>query len=94
MPGGRIFLGMPKGFNRLGPLEDMKLWVYSGVDESVHEINMFNVAVWKHLDEHGNTLIRGYRPRTNTPFLWVILGNHMDRFECREITKEEVAEMD
>lgn len=90
---GKIFLGMPKAFNRLGHYEKMRVNVYEDYNEDV-VFDKFNVPVWKHLDEYGNTLVRGLRPRLNEPFIDVILGNHLDKIDCIEISREELLAMD
>ena len=90
---GKIFLGMPKAFNRLGHHEKMKVEIFVDMTDEVW-LDKFNVPVWKHLDEHGNTLIRGLRPRLNEPFVMVILGNHIDKIDCIEISREELLAMD
>jgi hypothetical protein len=46
----------------------------------------FNIPVWKYLDEHGNTLVRGLKPRINTPFLHVFLWDARDEIQCLELT--------
>lgn len=92
---GKIFLGMPKGFNRLGiglgGEENMKLRVFSKYED---QYNRFNVPTWKHLNEHGHTLVRGLMPRRNEPFLHVFLENCMDRVDCIEITIDDMKDMD
>ena len=93
IPQGKLFLGMPKGFNRLGHYEDMKVEVWENYDVDA-KYDKFNVPVWKHLDKHGNTLVRGLRPRLNEPFVSVFLGNHMDKIDCREISLDELKAMD
>lgn len=100
---GKIFLSFPKGFNKAGALSDsnsryhvFRPQVYlSWEDFMDHQgIDKFNVPVWKHLDEKGNTLIRGLSPRVNKPYLAVVEGNHIDKIDCIEITKEDVEAMD
>ena len=91
---GRFFPGMPAGFNRLGPYDSMKPIIYEDFDEEEIEFTMWNIPVWKYLDKHCNTLVRGLRPRLNEPFLVVILGNHLDKIDCLEITKDNVEFMD
>lgn len=90
---GKIFLGMPTGFNRLGMAEKTELHIFEDYTEDV-KYDKFNVPVWKYLDKHGNTLVRGLRPRINDPFVHVILGNHLDKIDCREISQEEIDAMD
>ena len=99
LPGiGKIFLGMPKGFNRLGKIEDLKPYIFESY-EKFKEVysggyNKFNIPVWKHLDKNGNTIIRGIQPRLNAPFIHVILGNCLAEISCFEITEDEIKEMD
>lgn len=90
---GRIFLGLPIGFNRQGPIEDLKVCIFKSPKEG-WGYNKFNVPVWKHLDEHGNTLVRGLSPRINWPFLHIFIGDHRDAINCIELTRSELDEMD
>lgn len=95
---GQIFLGLPKGFNRLGHLETMKPLIFKSFKEFSEsdwkEYNNFNRPVWKHLDKYGNTLVRGLMPRRNEPFLHIFLENCIRQIDCIEISKEEIEEMD
>jgi hypothetical protein len=94
---GLLFLGMPKGFNRLGPKDRMTLQIYESYEQKMQcygDYNIYNVPCWKHLDQHGNTLVRGLSPRINMPFLHVILGDCRDSINCREILKEDLEKMD
>lgn len=90
---GRIFLGMPKGFNRLGGSGKMKINIFHDLEES-WDYDMYNIPVWKYLDKHGNTLVRGLSPRTNWSFLHVILCDCVADIDCHEITEEMLKEMD
>jgi hypothetical protein len=90
---GRIFLGMPTGFNRHGNVEDCQINIFDSFEYG-WGYNKFNVPIWKHLDNKGNTLVRGLKPRVNTPFLHVFIGNHIDKIDCIEITKKDLLEMD
>lgn len=94
---GMILLGMPKGFNRLGSYDDMKIGIFETYEDGWQEpigYSKWNIPTWKHLNEHGHTLIRGLSPRTNSPFLHVFLEDCMDKFDCREITADDIKEMD
>lgn len=93
---GSIFLGLPKGFNRLGGLGEMKLLIFTDWKDFEQKAGYdnYNIPTWKYLDEHGNTLIRGLKPRLNTPFLHVIIGNHLDRVNCLEVSAEMIEYMD
>jgi hypothetical protein len=90
---GKIFLGLPKGFNRLGEFKDMHPYIFQNIKE-YGEYNKFNVPVWKHLDKNGNTIVRGLQPRLNTPFIHIILGNHLTEIDCFMITDMDLKEMD
>jgi hypothetical protein len=91
VPGvGKIFLGMPKGFNRMGSLQNvMSLYIYEDLNE-LHGIKpevevasvkdaptwytKFNVPVWKHRTAEGPVYVKGMHPRVNQNFLQVILS--------------------
>ena len=87
---GQIFLGMPKGFNRLGEYKT-RIFIFN---EPVESSNKFNIPVWKHLDKFGNTIIRGFRPRLNEPFIHIYLGNFISEINCYEVTEEDLKNMD
>ena len=63
-------------------------------EDNENYYDMFNIPVWKYLDEHGNTLVRGIMPRRNEPFLHIYIGNCIDKINCLEITKQNIDEMD
>jgi len=91
---GKIFLGMPTGFNRLGLFEDMKIYLFRKFEDRRIKYNYLNIPVWKYLDKHGNTLVRGMCPRVNLPFMDIFLENCIDKIDCYEITKEDLDGMD
>ena len=94
---GRIFLGMPTGFNRLGTAEETKIDIWETYEEQNKNwaYDMFNVPVWKHKDANkDNTLIRGISPRINSPFIHIVLEDCLDKIDCIEITDEVIREMD
>jgi hypothetical protein len=88
---GRIFLGMPIGFNRLGMCKETKIHIF---EKPSWEYGMFNIPVWKFLDKNGNTLLRGLCPRTNYPWIHILIGNHLDKIDCLEITQKDIDGMD
>jgi len=90
---GTIFLGMPKGFNRKGTASDMKIKGFATLSDG-WGFDKFNVPVWKHKDEHGNTIVRGISPRINAPFLYIFLGDCTAAIDCFEITDEDLKDMD
>jgi hypothetical protein len=90
---GKIFLGMPKGFNRLGPAETMAINIFKSISDG-WKFDFLNIPVWKYLDSNGNTIVRGISPRINSPFLHVFLGDCMDNIDCAEITNDDLDGMD
>jgi hypothetical protein len=94
LPGiGTIFLGLGTGFNRLGPVKDMRIKCFKKPSDG-WGFNKLNVPVWKYLDKNGNTIVRGLSPRTNNPFLHIFLGDFTGEICCLEITNEDLEEMD
>jgi hypothetical protein len=100
---GKIFLGMPKDFNRLGcsfgSEQQLKIEIHEKFNEEEvwmgdHPMGKFNVVCWKYLNEHGHTLVRGVRPRKNEPFLHIFLEDCREKIGGVEITKEEIEKMD
>lgn len=89
---GKIFIGMPKGFNRCGPAEPPTPIVI--LEDNIDFFDKFNVPVWKYLDKHGNTLVRGLSPRVNMPFLHIYLKDIREKVNCYELTKDDVEGMD
>ena len=95
---GLFFLGMPKGFNRLGLLDDygknqaMQIHIFENISEAWIN-DKFNIAVWKYFDGK-NTIVRGLQPRLNIPFLFIILGDCRDKIDCLEITAQDIEFMD
>jgi len=90
---GRIFLGMPTGFNRIGSVEKMNINIFNCLKDG-WGYDKFNVPTWKYLDQQGNTLVRGIQPRINRPFIHIFLENCMDKIECLKITEQDLSEMD
>jgi len=91
---GKIFLGMPKGFNRLGHHSEMQPIIYKNFESSDWKYNKWNIACWKHLTKDGHTIVRGLMPRRNEPFIHIFLENCMDKIDCLEITQDEIDAMD
>jgi len=94
---GPIFLGLPKGFNRLGEFNRMKLYIFETFDDFKKydfEYDKYTIPVWKFLSKKGHTFIRGLQPRINEPFLHIVLTNCIDKIECLEITQSDIDGMD
>ena len=87
---GAIFLGLPNGFNRLGESTALIPEIF----DSRPDFDKFNIPVWKYLDENGNTLVRGLRPRLNRGFVHIYLGDRRKEIDCQEITQDEISAMD
>jgi hypothetical protein len=96
-PGGKVFLGLPKGFNRVGNAENHKIHIFESY-ESLHEIweyDKFNIPVWKYYwKEHDVTLIKGMMSRTATIFTHIVKGNCLDKINCYEVTENDLNNMD
>lgn len=98
---GKLLLGMPCGFNRIGVgtgdmvYSEIKIFASFAVFVNLwNGYGKFNIPVWKYLDNHDNTLVRGLMPRVNIPFIHVILGDNIDKIDCLEITNTDIQEMD
>lgn len=91
---GRIFLGMPKGFNRLGPDDEYKIYILETLASCEWYKTKFNIPVWKYLDRQGNTLVRGISPRLNKGWIHIFLEDCRDKINCIEITNKDIEEMD
>jgi hypothetical protein len=87
---GSIFLGMPKGFNRLGEFTKLKPNIYATFESSDWKYDMWNIPVWKYLSKEGHTFVRGIMPRRNEPFVHIFLENCMDNINCHEISRADV----
>lgn len=90
---GTIFLGMPKGFNRLGR-SILTLNIYATFESCDWKYDMWNIPVWKHLSKNGHTFVRGIIPRNNEPFIHIFLENCIDQINCLEITQDDIDYMD
>jgi len=91
---GTILLGMPTGFNRLGPEKDIKPYIFKDYKNSDWDFDKWNIPTWKYLTKEGHTLVRGHQPRKNTTFLHIYLEDCRDKINCLEITHEDVEFMD
>ena len=91
---GTIFLGMPRGFNRLGEYTSLRPVIFKSFETAQWDYNQWNIPVWKYLSKDGHTFVRGLTPRLNEPFIHVYLEDCMDRIECLEITQDFMDYMD
>jgi hypothetical protein len=96
---GRVFLGMPKGFNRFGCQEELYISIFRFYDDMLNypswgPWSKFGFPVWKYLDPYANTIIRGVSPRISNYFIHIYLENVMDRIDCIQITNKDIEFMD
>lgn len=91
---GKIFLGLPKGFCRLGFDTEMKPIIYEKYIHKEHAYDMYNIPVWKHVNKQGHTIVRGMMPRLNQSFIHIYLENCSNKIECLEITNDHINGMD
>lgn len=84
---GKIFLGLPKGFDRIGYQKDMKLYIFENQkeQEKIWNYDKFNVPVWKYQNEKGHIFVRGYIPRLNQGFIHIILEGDFDKIKAQKI---------
>jgi len=85
---------MPKGFNRLGQIAELKPFIFDTFENSKWKYDMWNIPVWKYLNKDGHTMVRGLMPRRNEPFVHIYLENCIDKINCLEITQSDVDSMD
>lgn len=85
---GKVFLGLFKGFNRLGIFPEMKLSIFETLEQQkgICRYDWLNIPVWKYQNEKGHIFIRGFSPRINKPFLHIILNGDFTYIKCFEIT--------
>jgi hypothetical protein len=91
---GKVFLGLPTGFNRLGVDDKLIPNVYNTFEESEWKYDMWNIPTWKYLNENGHTIVRGHVPRRNQTFIHIFLENCIDKIQCLEITERDIEFMD
>jgi hypothetical protein len=66
---GQIFLGMPKGFSRVGPRSDHlpEIWFF----DEIPEYDFLNIPVWG-MEKDGYLFIRVFLPRTVRNMIHVV----------------------
>ena len=84
-PGGQIYLGMPRGFNKAGlnasylsadkPHKAIRLWPKDSPPKA-DQWNNLNVAVWA-MEKDGFLFVRTYCPRINANFIDVVEGGSL-----------------
>jgi hypothetical protein len=76
-PGGCVNLGLPKGFNRNGPIDKSKQHSIIRLFTETPDYDKFNIPVWAY-EENGYLFVRTYLPRTNVTYVDVIKDGKMD----------------
>lgn len=79
---GKLALGLPKGFNRCGPIDFSLpgvtfIRLYEKIEDH-HGWDKFNIAVWA-MEKDGYLFVRTYLPRTNRTYVDVIKGGTLDK---------------
>lgn len=92
----KIFLGLPKGFNKLGMQKDLRPRIFETQEEQekIWGYDKFNIPIWKHKNKEGHILVRGYMPRINEGFIHIILKGDFKKIKAKEITKKDMNGMD
>lgn len=96
---GNFAMGLPRGFNRFGNSPERKFAIHPSYEDMIQKapnfLTIFNIPAWKHLDEHGNTIVRWFSPRINYGYSTVTLGDCREKFpNAVEITAEMIEDMD
>jgi hypothetical protein len=95
---GTIMLGMPKGFNRLGPAENANISIFETYEDFMKEYanikTKYCVPVWRYVNKDKHTFLRIYNPRINIAEIIIILEDCSKEFTCIEITQEDINFMD
>lgn len=96
MPGGRLCLGLPTGFNKLGPVDLTKIRRYISMfaspedisDEKVNPTDIFsgkynklNLPVWA-MEKDGYLFVKVFSPRRNLPLIQIIKGGTFAMFDA------------
>lgn len=91
-----FFLGMPKGFNRIGPYKNLKIQIFENITHlnETWNYDKYNVPVWKYLNKKGHIFVRGLSPRINYPFLHIILSGMINEIHCLELFDKDLEQMD
>lgn len=96
IPHGKIYLGLPKGFNRFGVQENYDLNIFENFEDYTKywgDPTLYDFPAWKHFDGEA-TLIKVFSPRINRFSLAIVLGDCISEIDCREITDEDINHMD
>ena len=87
---GRIFLGMPKGFDRLG--DNLKIEIFKHIDDFKYD--HFNIPVWKYKNSKNHIFVRGIMPRLNQTFLQIFQTGDINKIDAYEVTNDLLKTID
>tara|TARA_Y100000310_G_scaffold56232_1_gene51651 strand:+ start:51068 stop:51547 length:480 start_codon:yes stop_codon:yes gene_type:complete len=85
MPGGKIALGLPKGFNKVGALTNSMMDDDHTTNIRLHENietaesiwdDQLNLPIWA-MEEDGYLFVRTYQPRINMGWIDIVKGGTM-----------------
>lgn len=94
---GTFYLGLPKGFNRSGPIDwsacessnNVRIWAEGEAQPDMW--NKFNVAVWA-MEHEGYLLVRTYLPRINMTFIDIVEGGKREELVPDAVDVSEFAD--
>lgn len=78
MPGGKMALGLPKGFNKTGNISETNIYLYGAGTKP--EWDFLNIPVWAWEgtgEDAGYLFVRCYSPRVNYGSVEIIEGGKM-----------------
>jgi len=91
---GKLMLGFPKGFDRVGFASKVFICIFDKFEDG-WDYDKFNIPVWKYYDtENDTTLVKGLSPRICMIFIHIYAGDARDKIDCLELTKDDIEEMD
>ena len=91
---GPLFLGLPRGFNRLGD-SSFRPCIFLSQNDQEEELPFYtyNIPVWKYQDKE-TIFVRIYQPRLNRGWVYIILDGDINKINCLQLTKEDIEWMD
>lgn len=87
---GYFNLGLPKGFNRLGPIDKRIQRTNIRIHENLPKYNAFNVPLWA-LEHEGNLLIVVALPRLHQFWIDIVPGKNISDLPS---TVQDVSKLD
>jgi hypothetical protein len=93
---GVFLLGMPTGFCRVKGKKQLRIFNDVAKNDPDHSwsYDKFNIPVWKFLDKHNNTIVRGMCPRIDFSWIHIYMGDRRNDINCFEIVQTDLDKMD